>query len=69
MANSRRPNPDVDPDLGIGPGRENPTQSRLVGDFLIKSDFDTITEIDPFTQMASNPKWMHTGKKRQETLR
>ena len=56
MAHSRHREPDVDPDLGIGPARENPTQSRLVGDFLIKSDFDTIEEIDPFTQMASNPK-------------
>ncbi len=56
MEKSPRQEPDTNPDLGTGPARQNPTQSRLVGDFLIKSDFNTIEEIDPFTQMDSNPK-------------
>jgi len=36
--------------------RQNQTQSRPVGIMRKSSDFDTIENIDPFTQMESNPK-------------
>ncbi len=55
MANSRNPAAEVEQYLHFGSSRENPTQSRLVGDFLKRSDFNTIEEIDPFTQMGHNP--------------
>jgi len=37
------------------PGRQNETQSRTVGEILKSSDFDRITEINPFTGFSSNP--------------
>ncbi len=55
MARSHNPEGDVAPFLGLGPGVNHPSQTRLVGDFLKKSDFDSYSEIDPFVEMASNP--------------
>ena len=39
-----------------GPARNNQTQTRPMLLFETSSDFDRIEEINPFTQMASNPK-------------
>lgn len=55
MVHSQNPASEAEQYLAFGSSRENPTQSRLVGDFLISSDFNTIEEIDPFTQMGHNP--------------
>ncbi len=35
--------------------RENQTQEREVGLMMVLNDFDHFDQIDPFTQMASNP--------------
>ena len=44
-------------DLGqTGEARNNQTQTRPMGLFKKSSDFDGIEEINPFTQMESNPK-------------
>jgi hypothetical protein len=51
---------DISPDLGLGPARENETQSRTVGNFLRSSDYDTIVEAEQtMTQHGHNPEKLH----------
>lgn len=38
-----------------GAARQNQTQERPTGLMKMSSDFDTIEEINPFTQMSDNP--------------
>lgn len=57
---SKRPVVNTDSDLSQrAPARLNETQKREVGMPLIASDYDTIEEVNPFTQMESNPAKLH----------
>lgn len=56
MARSLPHETEVAPYLGLGPGVNHPSQTRELGDFLKRSDFDTLDRENPFVEgMASNP--------------